>query len=52
MDELVLLNKVLIRAALFGICYWGIDHGTSATFELGLISGGIGLFHWIFWGNK
>ena len=48
---LMVFVKVLISVALFGVCYWGIDHGSSAAFDLGLGAGFMGLFHWIFWGS-
>jgi hypothetical protein len=51
-NALMVLLKALISVALFGACYWGVDHGSSAAFDLGLGAGFMALFHWIFWGNK
>jgi hypothetical protein len=49
---LMVLVKVLISVALLGACYWGVGHGSSAAFDLGLGAGFMALFHWTFWGNK
>jgi hypothetical protein len=47
---LIVLLKVLISALLFWFFYLGVNHGSSAAFELGLVAGLFGLLHWIFWG--
>lgn len=47
---MIIVLKVLISAALFGLSYVGFSHGSSAGFELGIGLGLSGLFHWCFWG--
>ena len=48
--SLIILAKVLISAALFGLSYVGFTHGSSAGCELGVGMGLCGLIHWCFWG--
>jgi hypothetical protein len=47
-NKLVVFSKVLISAALFCVCYWGITQGSSDAFKLGLGAGFMGLFIWVY----